>query len=92
MLGFDFMAKYLVESAILRSGKDPKTCAEGAAKLLANGKVKDVEAESCYCCGNEGRAVFIMEGASRDAVLQALEKIDIPVSSIMEIEPVTAKK
>ena len=86
------MVKYLVESAILRSGKDPKTCAEGAAKLLTTGKVRDVEAKSCYCCGNEGRAVFVMEGVSRDAVLEALEKIDIPVASIMEIEEVKPKR
>ncbi len=47
---------------------------------------------SCYCSSAEGRVAFVIEGASRDAVLQAMEKIDIPVASIMEAEEVKAKK
>ena len=85
------MARFLVNSAILRSGKDPRTCAEGAAKNLARGKVNDVEVKSCYCCSPEGRVAFIVEAASRDAVLETLEKIDVPVASILEVEEVTPK-
>jgi nitrate reductase NapAB chaperone NapD len=84
------MPQYIVNSAILN--KDPKACAEGAAKMLASGKVKDVQARSCYCSSAEGRVAFVIEGASRDAVLQAMEKIDVPVASIMEAEEVKAKK
>ena len=36
------MPQYMVNSAILNS-KDPKACAEGAAKMLASGKFKDVQ-------------------------------------------------
>ena len=60
--------------------------------MLAGGKVKDVEAKSCYCCGPEGRVAFIIEAPSRDAVLETLEKIDIPVASILEVEEVTPKQ
>ncbi len=35
------MPQYIVNSAILN--KDPKACAEGAAKMLASGKFKDVQ-------------------------------------------------
>ncbi len=84
------MPNYIVNSAILR--KDPKACAEGAAKNLSSGKFKDVAARACYCCGSEGRVAFVIEGASRDAVLQAMEKLDIPVASIMEAEEVNLKK
>lgn len=84
------MPRYLVNSAILKSGKDPKTCAEGAAKMLAKGKYKDIEAKSCYCCTNEARAAFIIEGPSQDAVLEAVqEQLDIPVASILEVQEVT---
>jgi hypothetical protein len=87
-----FMPRYLVNSAILRSGKDPKSCAEGAAKMLQHGKIKDVEAKSCYCCGQEGRVAFIIEAPSADAVLETLqEQLDIPIASITEVEEVTAR-
>ncbi|MGD6850986.1 MAG: hypothetical protein ACQCN6_02870 [Candidatus Bathyarchaeia archaeon] len=85
------MPRYLVDSAILKSGKDPQACAEGAAKMLARGKFKDIEAKSCYCCGGEGRVAFIIEGPSQDAVLEVLqEQLDVPIASITEVEDVTA--
>ncbi len=83
------MPRYIVNSAILRSGKDPRACAVGAAKMLARGKIKDVEALSCYCCGPEDRVAFIIEAPSKDAVLETLEQIDIPVASILDAEEVT---
>lgn len=84
------MPRYLVNSAILRSGKDPRACAEGAAKMLARGKIKGIEAKICYCCGQEGRVAFVIEGPSKDAVLEVVqEQLDIPVASIMEAEEVT---
>ena len=87
------MPRYLVDSAILRSGKDPKSCAEGAAKMLSKGKIKNVEIKSCYCCGKEGRVAFIIEGPDEKAVLETVqEQLDIPVASIMEVEEVTMPK
>jgi nitrate reductase NapAB chaperone NapD len=83
------MARFLVNSAIFRAGKDPKACAKGAVKMLNQGKIKDVELKTCYCCSQEGRVAFIVEAASRDAVLETMEKIDVPVASILEVEEVT---
>ena len=60
--------------------------------MLARGKIKDIEAKACYCCGSEGRVAFIVEAPSRDAVLETFEKIDIPVASIVEAEEVTPKQ
>lgn len=85
------MPRYLVNSDILRSGTDPRACAEGAAKMLAKGKVKDVQAISCFCCTDEKRVAFVIDAPSQDAALQTLqEQLDIPVASIMEVEEVTA--
>jgi hypothetical protein len=56
--------------------------------MLAKGKIRDIEAKACYCCGSEGRVAFIIEGPSRDAVLETLERIQIPVASITEAEEV----
>lgn len=60
--------------------------------MLARGKIKDIEAKSCYCCGTANRVAFIIEGPSEDAVLHVIqEQIDIPVASILEVEEVTPK-
>jgi hypothetical protein len=41
---------------------------------------------------NVRRVAFIVEGASRDAVLETFERIDIPVASILEVKEVTPKQ
>lgn len=80
------MPKFLVQSAILRSEHNPQSCAEGVAKNLARGKVKDVEAVACYCCNKENRVAFLIEGPNEDEVLEVVqEQLDIPVASIMEV-------
>lgn len=85
----NFLPRYLVQSAILRSGKDPRACAEGVAKNLSRGKVKDIEAKSCYCCGGEGRVAFIVEAPSQDALLETLqEQLDVPIAAISEVQEV----
>jgi hypothetical protein len=57
--------------------------------MLAHGKIKDIESKACYCCTDENRVAFIIEGPSQDAVLQTIqEQLDIPVASIMEAEEV----
>jgi nitrate reductase NapAB chaperone NapD len=59
--------------------------------MLAKEGIKNVKIKSCYYCGPEGRAVFIVEGESKEAVLNALNKINLPVASIMEAEEVRPK-
>jgi hypothetical protein len=85
--------RYLINSHILRSGQDPKACAEGAAKMLEKGKIKSVEAKACYCCTNENRVAFIVEGPDQHTVLETVQQqLDISVASIMEVEEVAPKK
>jgi hypothetical protein len=86
----NFLPSYLVNSAILSSGKDPKTCAMGAAKMLSKGKIKGIEMKACYCCGAENRVAFLIEGPNQEAILHVIqEQLDIPVASIMEAEEVS---
>ena len=82
------MKTFVVNSAILSPTMDTKACAVGAPKMLKNAGVENVKVKSCYCCGEEGRVVFIMEGDNRDAVLEAFLKVNVPVASIMEAEEV----
>ena len=80
----------MVNSAILKSGKNPRACAQGAAKMLAKGKIKGIEMKACYCCETENRLAFLVEGPSEDAVLKVVqEQLDIPVASIMVAEEVS---
>ena len=84
------MPTYMVNSAILKSGKDPRACAQGAAKMLARGKIKGIELKACYCCETENRVAFLIDGPNEDAILHVVqEQLDIPVSSIMEAEEVS---
>jgi hypothetical protein len=84
------LPSYLVNSAILKSGKDPKACAEGAVKMFAKGKIKGIELTACYCCVTESRVSFIFDGPSEDAILHVVqEQLDIPVASITEAEKVS---
>ena len=85
------MKKFIVNSAILPGSMDPKACAMGAPKMLANAGIKDAKIKSCYCCGPEGRVVFVAEAESKEALLEALNKINVPVASIMETEEVKPK-
>ena len=85
------MKKFIVNSAILPSSMDPMACAVGAPKMLMNAGVKDAKIKSCYCCGPEGRVVFVAEAENREMLLEALNKINVPVASIMEAEEVKAK-
>ena len=85
------MKKFIVNSAILPPKMDPKACAMNSPKMLENAGIKDTKIKSCYCCGPEGRVVFVVEAESRDAVLAALDRINVPVASIMETEEVKAK-
>jgi hypothetical protein len=84
------LTTYMISSAILKSGKDPKACAQGAAKMLTKGKIKGIEMKACYCCEAENRVSFLVEGPSEEAVLRVVqEQLDIPVASIMVAEEVS---
>jgi hypothetical protein len=85
------MKTFVVNSAILRPSIDAKACAVGAPKMLMEEGVKNAKVTSCYCYGPEGRVFFIIEGESRNAVLEAFLKINVPMASIMEAEEVAPK-
>ncbi len=85
------MKKFIVNSAILSSDLDPMACAVGAPKMMMNAGIKDVKIKSCYCCGAEGRSMFVVEAETKDAVLEAMNKVNIPIASIVEAEEVKPK-
>ena len=86
------MPIFVVNSAILRPPMDARACAVGASTMLQQAGIKDVKLRSCYCCSSEGRVVFVVEGESSEVVLDAFNRINVPIASIMEAEEVAAQK
>lgn len=80
------MPTFIVNSAILRPSRDPKACATETPKVFLQLGTKDVKLQACYCCSDEGRVVFVMQGPNQDAILDTLNKLNVPVASIMEAE------
>lgn len=86
------LKKFIVNTAILTPKMDPESCAVGAPDMLVKAGIKDTKIISCYCCMTEGRVVFIVESENKDKALEALNRINVPVASIMEAEEVKPKK
>jgi nitrate reductase NapAB chaperone NapD len=86
------MKKFVVNSAILPASMDPMACAVGTPKMLEKAGIKNVKVKSCYCCGPEGKVVFVAEAESKESLMDALTKINLPVASIMEAEEAMPKK
>ncbi len=85
------MKKFIVNTAIL-SQIDPKECASNTPKMLAKAGIENVKIVSCYCCGSEGRAVFVAEAENKETVLEALNRVNVPIASIMETEQIKPKR
>jgi hypothetical protein len=85
------MKKFIVNSAILPSSNGPDVLRCGRSEMLMNAGIKNAKIKSCYCCGPEGRVVFVAEAEDKEALLDALNKINVPGASIMETEEVKPK-
>ncbi len=83
------MKTFVVNSDLMASGIDPVACAVGTPKMLKKAGIKDVKVKACYCCGPEGKAVFEFEAPSKEALSEALGKINLPFASVMEAKKVT---
>jgi hypothetical protein len=79
---------FIVNTAILRPAQEPTACARGAPKMLMQAGIKDIILRSCYCCSEYGSVVFVLDGPSRDKVLDSFRKINVPVASIVEAEEI----
>jgi hypothetical protein len=84
----DYMPTFVVNTAILQPRQEPEACARGTPEMIANSGIKNVETRSCYCCTEHGSVTFIMEGPSRDKILEAFNRINVPVASILEAREV----
>jgi hypothetical protein len=78
--------KFIIKSDLLSVEQNLHCCAQAAAKLQAEGKIRIVEAKASYALNRQNNITFIVEGPNKNAVLSALkEQLDIPVASIRKI-------
>ncbi len=84
------MPTFMVDTAILRPAQDPRACAVGAPKMLMRAGIKDMTLRSCYCCSEYGFVSFVLEATNRDLVLEAFNRINVPIASISEVEEIPA--
>ncbi len=82
------MPTFIVNTAILRPQQDPRACAIDAPKKLMSSGIRDLKVRSCYCCSEYGSAIFVIDGASREDVLDGFRRINVPVASIMQAEEI----
>jgi hypothetical protein len=82
------MPTFIVNTAILRPRQEPMACATGAPKMLMNSGIRNVKLRSCYCCSEYGNVVFVLEAESREVVLDAFNRINVPIASIMAAEEI----
>jgi hypothetical protein len=80
--------KFLVNSAILPRNIDPIACATGIPQMLLEKGIKNVKVKGCYSCGEEGKVVFVAEAQTKESLLEALGKINLPVASVLRAEEV----
>ncbi len=82
------MPTFIVSTAILRPINEPRACAIGAPKMLMNAGVRYLQIRSCYCCSDFGSVVFVVDSDSRGDILDAFNRINVPIASIMEAEEI----
>jgi len=82
------MPTFIVNTAILRPRQEPMACASGTPKMLMNAGIKNLKLRSCFCCSEYGNVVFVVDGESRESVLDAFNRINVPIASIMAAEEV----
>jgi hypothetical protein len=85
------MVKFLVSSGLMPGSMDAISCAIAIPKMFKEKGIKDVKVTNCYCCGPDKKIVFVTEAPNKQAVLDAMAKIDLQNASIMETKEVTPK-
>ena len=84
------MPRYLINSHICAQALIPELVQKEQLRCWQRGKIKDIEAKACYCCTDEKRVAFVVGCPDQHTVLEIVQQqLDIPVSSIMEVQEVT---
>jgi len=91
------MKRFIVNSKVPQIQLNRLTCIIGTANIFERAGIEDVYLKTCYCCSPEAnagvqKALIEFEAPSKEALEAALQKIDFPADSIVEVTKVEVGK
>jgi hypothetical protein len=91
------MRRFIVNSTVPQSQLNRLTCIIGTTNVFERSGIKDIYLKTCYCCSPESnadveKALIEFEAPSKEALKEALQKINFPADSIVEVTKVTVGK
>ena len=91
------MKRFIVSSKVPQIQLNRLTCIIGTTSIFERTGIKDVYLRTCYCCAPESnadveKALIEFEAPSKEALETALQKIDFPADSIVEVTKVEVGK
>ena len=91
------MKRFIVNSTVNQIQLNRLTCIVGTTNVFERTGIKDVYLKTCYCCSPESnagveKALIEFEAPSKEALELALQKIDFPFVSIVEVTRVEVGK
>ena len=82
------MKTFIVNTDVPAGKMDVPEWVTGIPKMLSAAKVEGTKLKSAYCCTPEKKIICEFEGPDMNSVKNAVGKIGLPVSSIVEVKVV----
>jgi hypothetical protein len=91
------MKRFIVNSKVPQIQLNRLTCVIGTTNVFERAGIHNVYLKTCYCCSPESnadveKAVIEFEAPSKEALEAALQKINFPADSIVEVTKVVVGK
>jgi len=82
------MKTFIVHTDVPAGKMDAPAWITGIPKMLSAAKVEGIKLKTAYCCTPEKKIICEFEGPDMNSVKNAVGKIGLPVSAIMEVKVV----
>ena len=91
------MKRFIVNSKVPQIQLNRLTCVIGTTNVFERAGIRDVYLKTCYCCSPESNAdvekdLIEFEAPSKETLKAALQKINFPADSIVEVTKVEVGK
>ena len=91
------MKRFIVNSKVPQIQLNRLTCIMGTTNIFERAGIKDVYLKTCYCCAPESnadveKALIEFEAPSKEVLEAALQQINFPADSIVEVTKVEVGK
>jgi hypothetical protein len=91
------MKRFIVNSRVPQIQLNRLTCVIGTTNVFERAGIRDVYLKTCYCCSPEWnadveKALIEFEAPSKEVLEAALQRINFPADSIVEVTKVEVGK